>query len=83
MLVLHHYQVRHYYQSIAKSARKDFRDGAVVPFEWLWVLLGNYLDSLFCIQGILLYFTFRLLEARGGIAINCIYDDARLHAPRP
>ena len=25
--------VRHYYKSIAKSAGKDFRDGAVVPFE--------------------------------------------------
>ena len=24
---------RHYYQSIAESAGKDFRDGAVVPFE--------------------------------------------------
>ena len=24
---------RRYYQGIAKSARKDFRDGAVVPFE--------------------------------------------------
>ena len=24
---------RYYYQSMAKSAGKDFRDGAVVPFE--------------------------------------------------
>ena len=24
---------RYYYQSMAKSAEKDFRDGAVVPFE--------------------------------------------------
>ena len=24
---------RHYYKSIAKCAGKDFRDGAVVPFE--------------------------------------------------
>jgi hypothetical protein len=24
---------RHYYRSLAKSAGKDFRDGAVVPFE--------------------------------------------------
>ena len=24
---------RHYYQSIAECAVKDFRDGAVVPFE--------------------------------------------------
>jgi hypothetical protein len=24
---------RHYYRSLAKSARKDFRDGAVVLFE--------------------------------------------------
>ena len=24
---------RHYHQSIAKSAGKDFRDGAVVPLE--------------------------------------------------
>ena len=24
---------RHYYQSIAKCAGKDFRDGAAVPFE--------------------------------------------------
>ena len=24
---------RHYYKSIAKSAGKDYRDGAVVPFE--------------------------------------------------
>jgi hypothetical protein len=24
---------RHYYRSLAKSAEKDFRDGAVVPFE--------------------------------------------------
>ena len=24
---------RHYYESIAKCAGKDFRDGAVVPFE--------------------------------------------------
>jgi hypothetical protein len=24
---------RHYYRSMAKSAGKDFRDGAVVPFE--------------------------------------------------
>jgi hypothetical protein len=24
---------RHYYRSLARSARKDFRDGAVVPFE--------------------------------------------------
>jgi hypothetical protein len=25
--------LRHYYRSVAKSAGKDFRDGAVVPFE--------------------------------------------------
>jgi hypothetical protein len=25
--------LRHYYRSLAKSAAKDFRDGAVVPFE--------------------------------------------------
>jgi hypothetical protein len=24
---------RHYYRSLAKSVGKDFRDGAVVPFE--------------------------------------------------
>jgi hypothetical protein len=24
---------RHYYRSLAKDAGKDFRDGAVVPFE--------------------------------------------------
>jgi hypothetical protein len=24
---------RHYYRGLAKSAGKDFRDGAVVPFE--------------------------------------------------
>ena len=29
---------RHSYNSIAKCAGKDFRDGAVVPFEWVYVL---------------------------------------------
>ena len=28
---------RHYYKSIAKCAGKDFRDGAVVPFELVWI----------------------------------------------
>jgi hypothetical protein len=27
------FKFRHYYRSLAKSAGKDFRDGAVVPFE--------------------------------------------------
>ena len=29
---------RHYYKSIAKCAGKDYRDGAVVPFERVWML---------------------------------------------
>ena len=29
---IHRIVFRHYYQSIAKSAGKDFRDGAVGPF---------------------------------------------------
>ena len=28
------------YQSIAKSAGKDFGDGADVPFKCMWMLLG-------------------------------------------
>ena len=36
-LVVHHWGrgvvFRHYYKSIAKCAGKDYRDGAVVPFE--------------------------------------------------
>ena len=32
---------RNYYQSMAKSAGKDFRDGAVVPFERMWMILGS------------------------------------------
>ena len=34
---------RHYYKSIAKSAGKDFRDGAVVPFERVWMSSVLYL----------------------------------------
>ena len=33
---------RHFHQSIAKSAGKDFRDGAAVPFERMWMILGSY-----------------------------------------
>ena len=29
-----------YYKSTAETARKYFLDGAVVPFETLWMLLG-------------------------------------------
>ena len=29
----------HNYQSIASIVGKDFRDGAVVPFECMWMLL--------------------------------------------
>ena len=29
------------YQSIAKRAGKHVRDGAVLPFEYLWMLLGS------------------------------------------
>ena len=32
----------HYYKSIAKSAVKDFRDGAVVPFKRVWMSLLLY-----------------------------------------
>ena len=49
---------RYYSQSMAKSAGKDFRDGAVVPFEWMWMILG---PSLFCLLGLLLYFRFSVV----------------------
>ena len=29
------------FQSMAKSAGKDFRDGAVVSFELMWMILGS------------------------------------------
>jgi hypothetical protein len=36
-----------YYLSLASIAGKDFRDGAVVPFEWFWFTLAC---SLFAIR---------------------------------
>ena len=37
---------RHYYKSIAKCAGTDFRDGAVVPFERVWVFSVQYMIVL-------------------------------------
>lgn len=62
---------RHFYQTIATGAEKDFRDGTVVALERVWMLLG--FTSLFCFQRFVICFTFSIIKAYSAAArFRCI-----------
>ena len=39
---------RHYYKSIANSAGEEYRDGAAVPLEWIFLVLYWFVLWGFC-----------------------------------